>query len=224
MAALRYFEEEFISHIVDKRCSAGACKPLVRARCTNACPAEVDVPSYIALVAQGRYAEGLEIHRRKNPFALVCGRVCPAFCEQRCRRADIDEPIAIRAAKRYMADHEFEKIESKVDSDKIEHEWELKVDEKLFNVQEYKERKNYSNPYYYFVVETAGMRQRSGLLKYKDWIELELKDDDGKPIGGAEYQVHLPNGEIRRGNLDQNGTARVENIPPSQVKVIFDAG
>jgi len=109
VAALRYFEEEFFSHIVDKHCSAGVCKPLVRARCTNACPAEVDVPSYIALVAQGRYAEGLEVHRRKNPFALVCGRVCPAFCEQRCRRADIDEPIAIRAAKRYMADHEFEK-------------------------------------------------------------------------------------------------------------------
>ncbi len=74
-----------------------------------------------------------------------------------------------------FADHEFEKIDAKVDSDKIEHEWELKVDEKLFNVQEYKEQKNYSNPYYYFVVETAGMRQRSGLLKYKDWIELELQ-------------------------------------------------
>lgn len=109
MAALRYFMDEFIAHIVDKRCPAGVCKPLVRARCTNACPAEVDVPSYVSLVAQGRYAEGLEIHRRKNPFALVCGRVCPAFCEQRCRRGDIDEPVAIRAAKRFMADHEVEK-------------------------------------------------------------------------------------------------------------------
>ncbi len=120
-----------------------------------------------------------------------------------------------------FADHEFEKIESKVDSDKIEHEWELKVDEKLFNVQEYKEEKNYSNPFYYFVVETAGLRQRSGLLKYKDWIELQLNDEDGKPIGGAEYEVKLPNGQVRNGKLDQNGTARVENIPPGQVKVFF---
>ncbi|MCL0034948.1 FAD-dependent oxidoreductase, partial [Dehalococcoidia bacterium] len=106
LSALRYFENEFIEHIVDKKCGAGTCKALVRARCTNSCPAEVDVPSYISLVAQGRYAEALEIHRRRNPFALICGRVCPAFCEMRCRRADIDEPIAIRAAKRFMADHE----------------------------------------------------------------------------------------------------------------------
>jgi len=83
LSALRYFEDEFRAHIVDKRCPAGACQPLVRARCTNACPAEVDVPSYVALVAQGRYAEGLEIHRRQNPFPLACGRVCPAFCEAR---------------------------------------------------------------------------------------------------------------------------------------------
>lgn len=105
-AALRYFENEFRAHIVEKRCPAGVCKELVRARCTNACPADVDVPSYVALIAQGRYAEGLEIHRRTNPFPLVCGRVCPAFCQSRCRRGDIDEPIAIRAVKRFMADHE----------------------------------------------------------------------------------------------------------------------
>ena len=53
LAALRYFEDEFRTHIVDKRCPAGACKELVRARCTNACPADVDVPSYVSLVAQG---------------------------------------------------------------------------------------------------------------------------------------------------------------------------
>ncbi len=105
-AALRYFEDEFIAHIVEKRCPAGVCKELVRARCINACPADVDVPSYVALVAQGRYADGLEIHRRTNPFPLACGRVCPAFCQTRCRRGDIDEPIAIRSVKRFMADHE----------------------------------------------------------------------------------------------------------------------
>ena len=109
MASLRYFEDEFRAHIVDKHCPAGVCKPLVRARCTNACPAEVDVPSYVALVAEGRYAEALEIHRRQNPFPLACGRVCPAFCESKCRRADIDEPIAIRDVKRFMADHELER-------------------------------------------------------------------------------------------------------------------
>ncbi|MBI5604943.1 MAG: FAD-dependent oxidoreductase [Deltaproteobacteria bacterium] len=109
MSALKYFEEEFLTHILDGECPAGSCKTLVRARCTNACPAQVDVPSFIALIAQGNYAEGLEIHRERNPFALICGRVCPAFCEQKCRRGDIDDPVAIRLAKRLMADHEMEK-------------------------------------------------------------------------------------------------------------------
>jgi len=105
-SALRYFRDEFEAHILDKRCPAGVCQPLVMARCVNACPAEIDIPSWIALVAQGKTAEGIEIHRRKNPFVLTCGRICPAFCEDRCRRADIDEPIAIRQIKRYMADQE----------------------------------------------------------------------------------------------------------------------
>jgi NADH-quinone oxidoreductase subunit F len=93
---LRYFESEFLAHILDGECPAGSCKSLVRARCTNACPAKVDVPAFIALVAQGNYAEGLEVHRERNPFASICGRVCPAFCEQKCRRGEIDDPVAIR--------------------------------------------------------------------------------------------------------------------------------
>jgi len=108
MAALRYFENEFVTHIEERRCPAGSCKELVPARCLNACPAGVDVPAYVSLVAQGHYAEALEIHRERNPFAMICGRVCPAFCEQRCRRGDIDAPVAVRAIKRFMADHEAE--------------------------------------------------------------------------------------------------------------------
>ncbi|MBC7234856.1 MAG: NADH-quinone oxidoreductase subunit NuoF [Chloroflexi bacterium] len=109
MAALRYFRDEFEAHILDKRCPAGTCKDLVRAPCVNACPAGVDVPSYVSLVAQGNYTEALDIHRKRNPFALVCGRVCPAFCERRCRRGELDEPVSIRHIKRFMADHELGK-------------------------------------------------------------------------------------------------------------------
>jgi len=105
-AALRYFYDEFEAHILDKHCPAGVCKALVRAPCTNACPAGVDVPSYVALVSEGKSAEGLEVHRQRNPFALVCGRVCPAFCEQRCRRGELDQPVAIRQLKRFMADQD----------------------------------------------------------------------------------------------------------------------
>jgi len=109
LTTIRYFRDEYEAHIREQHCKAGVCTALVRARCSNACPAEVDVPSYVALVAEGRYAEALEIHRRRNPFALICGRVCPAFCEAKCRRSELDQPIAIRQIKRFMADHELEK-------------------------------------------------------------------------------------------------------------------
>ena len=108
LTTIRYFRDEYEAHIREHRCAAGVCTALVRAKCTNACPAEVDVPSYISLVAQGRYAEALEVHRRRNPFALACGRVCPAFCEIKCRRVELDQPVALRQIKRFMADHEIE--------------------------------------------------------------------------------------------------------------------
>jgi NADH-quinone oxidoreductase subunit F len=104
LSALHHFEEEFLVHIKEGRCPAASCQKLVRANCVSACPAGVDAPAYLALAAQGRYAEALAVHRDANPFAMICGRVCPAFCEKRCRRGQIDEPIAIRQVKRFMAD------------------------------------------------------------------------------------------------------------------------
>ncbi len=108
LSTLRHFEDEFLTHIKEQRCPAGACEMLVRARCVSDCPAGVDVPAYLTLIAQGRYSEAMAVHRESNPFPLICGRVCPAFCEKACRRGDIDEAIAIRHAKRFMADHEFD--------------------------------------------------------------------------------------------------------------------
>jgi len=107
LAALRFFEQEFLEHIDDRMCAAGQCRSLVRARCINACPAGVETPAYLALIAQGEFAKALDIHRERNPFALICGRACPAFCEKKCRRAELDEPIAVRLVKRFMADHEY---------------------------------------------------------------------------------------------------------------------
>jgi NADH-quinone oxidoreductase subunit F len=109
LTTIRYFRDEYEAHIRELRCPAGDCIALVRAKCVNACPAEVDVPSYVSLVAQGYYAEALQVHRQRNPFTLACGRVCPAFCETKCRRVELDQPVAIRQIKRFMADHELEK-------------------------------------------------------------------------------------------------------------------
>jgi NADH-quinone oxidoreductase subunit F len=104
LSTLKHFRAEYEAHIYEKRCPSGVCKGLTRAFCINTCPANVDSPAYLGLISQGRYAEGLEIHRKANPFALICGRVCPAFCENRCRRGLIDDAISIRMVKRFMAD------------------------------------------------------------------------------------------------------------------------
>ncbi len=104
VSTLKHFRAEYEVHIYEKRCPAGTCRSLTRATCVNACPAGVDTPAYLALIAQGRYDEGLRVHRDANPFALICGRVCPAFCEKKCRRGLLDAPLSIRMVKRFMAD------------------------------------------------------------------------------------------------------------------------
>ena len=74
------------------------------APCRAACPAGVNVPGYLALIGQDKFQEALDLIRRDNPFPGVCGRVCHHPCEGECRRAEVDEPLAIRALKRFVAD------------------------------------------------------------------------------------------------------------------------
>ncbi len=76
----------------------------VAAPCQVACPVGTDVPSYIALIWEGRHAEALEAITATNPLSAICGRVCDAPCEPACRRADSDGPVAIRNLKRYLLD------------------------------------------------------------------------------------------------------------------------
>ncbi len=74
--------------------------------CQRACPVGTDVSSYVALIAQGKSSKALAIVREENPFPGVCGRVCDHACELHCRRAESDQPVAIRALKRFLADRE----------------------------------------------------------------------------------------------------------------------
>jgi NADH-quinone oxidoreductase subunit F len=106
LSTIRYFRAEYEAHIREKRCPAGVCPNLVRAPCQSACPANVDVPGFIALVGQKRIAEALRLHRERNPFAAVCARVCFHTCEDKCRRGLVDEALSIRGVKRFMVDEE----------------------------------------------------------------------------------------------------------------------
>ena len=109
-STLRYFRDEYVAHIRDKHCPAGVCSQLVPASCQNACPAGIDVPSYVALIAHGRYEEAVRVIREDNPFPWVCGLICPAPCEAQCERGTVDKPISIRSLKALASKYTIEKF------------------------------------------------------------------------------------------------------------------
>ncbi|MDD3146603.1 MAG: FAD-dependent oxidoreductase [Candidatus Riflebacteria bacterium] len=79
---------------------------MVRAPCQSGCPASVDIPGFVSLVGEKRYAEALRHHRERNPFAAACARICFHPCEHMCRRSTVDSSVAIRSVKRFMVDQE----------------------------------------------------------------------------------------------------------------------
>jgi NADPH-dependent glutamate synthase beta subunit-like oxidoreductase len=72
--------------------------------CKTNCPAGIDVPQYVRLVGQGKYAEALTVIREKVPFPRVLGHICFHPCEDSCRRGEVNEPISICALKRFAAE------------------------------------------------------------------------------------------------------------------------
>jgi NADPH-dependent glutamate synthase beta subunit-like oxidoreductase len=76
-----------------------------RPPCVEACPVHVDVPEYLRLASAGRFKDAWRVVREKLPFPAILGRVCTRPCEDVCRRAALDEPVAVRAVKRYVSGH-----------------------------------------------------------------------------------------------------------------------
>ena len=74
------------------------------APCVQTCPANIEIQRYLGAVADGNYEAAVRVIKERNPFPVVCGRVCPHPCEAECRRSLVDEPIAINAVKRFAAD------------------------------------------------------------------------------------------------------------------------
>ena len=106
LSTLRHFREEYIEHIVNKRCPAGICKELVGAPCQSNCPLGTEAWRYVAHIARGEYEDAYIAIREANPFPSICARVCNHPCEENCKARIIEgEPIAIRALKRFVCDH-----------------------------------------------------------------------------------------------------------------------
>ena len=96
------FRDDYLSHIRTSKCSMDKNMSVP---CVAMCPAGVDIPGYIALVGDKRYADAVRLIRKDNPFPTACALVCEHPCEARCRRTMIDAPMNIRGIKKYAADH-----------------------------------------------------------------------------------------------------------------------
>lgn len=117
-----------------------------------------------------------------------------------------------------------------VKNKKVELQWEYEYHEDTDEIptQEQMNRygRNYNPPEYFFTVkvddqEFGKAKQDSGLLEFKDWIEIELKDSSGNCVPNEDYILHLPDGQQRSGKLDEYGRATERDIPPGKVEVEF---
>lgn len=113
----------------------------------------------------------------------------------------------------------------KVKKNKVETEWEYEYHGGTYDIPMDEELKpagrKYKHPEYFFMVRYAGAEEKSDLLKFKDWMEFELKNDDGEPAANEKYVVTFADGSKKEGRLDKNGRAKIEDIPPGWVDIDY---
>lgn len=99
--SIKYCRDDYEEHVKNGRCACLITQPVP---CVALCPANVDIPGYIALVREGRYADAVRLIRKDNPFPTTCAFICEHPCEDRCRRNMVDSSINIRGLKRVASD------------------------------------------------------------------------------------------------------------------------
>jgi hypothetical protein len=115
------------------------------------------------------------------------------------------------------------KIPAIVKNKKIETDWEYEYHEDTDEIPTEEEtEKGYNPPEYFFRVNIAGVSADSGLLEFKDWIEIEVIGKDGEALKDKEYILTMPDGSEKRGKLNEEGKAKVEDIPPGSVKITIE--
>jgi NADPH-dependent glutamate synthase beta subunit-like oxidoreductase len=103
---------------LDGQPGCAAIEKIGKSPCAGTCPAGIHVQGYVALIAQGRYREAIDLIHERMPFPSVCGRVCNHACEANCTRGQVDEAVNIMALKRFVADWEYSHWEEKKASTK----------------------------------------------------------------------------------------------------------
>ena len=124
--------------------------------------------------------------------------------------------------------HDFiTKFPWRVKNKKIEAEWEYEYHEDTDEIPTDEEMQrygsNYNHPEYFFIIDVFGKRigkkQESGLLRFKDWIEITMLDYDMNPMENHDYEILLPDGSKKKGKLDADGHAIIKDVPPGQIEV-----
>ena len=106
-SSLRYYREQWEQHARRESCPEGLCLDLPHhaAPCHRTCPANIDIPTFMAHLGNGDYHSTIEVIRRDNPLPLTCGLVCPAPCESACVRGSSGGAVFIRPLKAKAAEH-----------------------------------------------------------------------------------------------------------------------
>lgn len=109
-----------------------------------------------------------------------------------------------------------------VKNQKIKTEWEFQYTDDTDNIPTDEESENgYKNPEYFFRVIIGGVSEDSGLMKFKDFIEINIANEYGKILSGLRYSLTLPNGEKKEGKVNDDGIISENNLPPGKCKIEF---
>ena len=106
-----------------------------------------------------------------------------------------------------------------VKNKKIEADWEFQYVDDTDDIPTQEEsEKGYKWPEYFFRAVCGGKSANSKLLKFKDWVEIEVKDKLGIPITNKDYKLLFPDGTEKEGKLTEEGKIRIEDLPPGKIK------
>ncbi|MFH1374528.1 MAG: hypothetical protein ABII79_12105 [bacterium] len=145
-------------------------------------------------------------------------------------RDNAEVTVVIYEYDRDSAHDKIVELPATVMDKRIELQWEFEYHEDTDEIPTQEELdkygKSYNPPEYFFTVkvedtEFGKQEQESGLLEFKDWVEITLVDGEGNAITNEEYILHLANGQQRRGTLDGSGRAREDDIAPGTVRIEF---
>jgi hypothetical protein len=118
-----------------------------------------------------------------------------------------------------------------VKNEKFDAAWEFDYHDNTLEIptesemQKYDKKKHYVNPQYFFTLKIDdveyGGNQESGLLKFMDFLDFRLLDEDGEPYKNEDYIILLADGKDRRGTLDEDGRGSEKDLPPGEVTIIL---